>query len=538
MSNRIKWAGLIAAVVVLFSLSACASVPFLSVQQPPAVTLPTPQPEVSSEPTQPAPVPSTDTAGLAAYQGALEEIYTTVSPSIVNIRVTVPVEQSETLFQFFWGQSQSEEPQVQEGLGSGFVWDAEGHIVTNYHVVADADSINVTFADGTTVPAEVVGQDPDSDLAVVKVDVSAEHLHPVQMADSTTVKVGQMAIAIGNPFGLSGTMTVGIVSALERSLPVQSTNGQSLSYSIPDIIQTDAPINPGNSGGVLVDDTGQIIGVTSAIISPVQASAGIGFAIPSVIVQKIVPVLITDGQYEHPRLGISGVSLTSDLAEAMHLNAEQRGVLVVEVQSDGPADQAGLKGSDKTVTIGDNDEVKVGGDVIIGIDDQPVDTFDDLTIYLARSTEVGQTVNLTILRNGDEKQVEVALDARPEITEETTVQHGDAAYLGIRGSTLTPSMAAAMDLKKDQEGVLISEVAQDSPADKAGLHGSYKTAAIDGQLVPIGGDVITALDGHPVDSVETLSSLLREYQPDDTIQLTILRDGQQKDIDVTLTALP
>jgi serine protease Do len=395
----------------------------------------------------------------------------------------------------------------------------------------------VTFADGTTVPAEVVGKDPDSDLAVVKVDVSAEHLHPVQLADSTNVKVGQMAIAIGNPFGLSETMTVGIVSGLERSLPVQSTGGQSLSYSIPDIIQTDAPINPGNSGGVLVDTQGQVIGVTSAISSPVQASAGIGFAIPSVIVQKIVPVLITDGQYQHPRLGISGTSLTSELAEAMYLNSEQRGVLVVEVQSDGPADKAGLKGSDRTATIKDQ-EIRVGGDVIIGIDDQPVDTFEDLTIYLERSTEVGQTVSLTILRDGDEKQIEVVLDARSTTTDETGARHGDAAYLGIHGGTLTPAVAAAMNLKSDQSGVLITDIAQDSPADQAGLHGSYKTAVIDGQLVPVGGDVITALDGHPVDSIETLLSLLGEHQPGDTIQLTILRDGQQQDIDVTLGALP
>ena len=207
-------------------------------------------------------------------------------------------------------------------------------------------------------------------------------------------------------------MTLGIISALGRALPAGSSDSQGSTYTIPDVIQTDAAINPGNSGGVLVDETGHVIGVTSAIVSSVSSSAGIGFAIPSIIVQKVVPVLISDGHYDHTRLGISGTSLGSELATAMNLNADQRGVLVVEVQSGSPADKAGLHGSNRNATVA-GQTAPVGGDVIVGIDDQPVNTFDDLTTYLARYTEVGQTVKLTILRDGKSEDVNVTLDARP-----------------------------------------------------------------------------------------------------------------------------
>ena len=253
---------------------------------------------------------------LAAYQGTLENIYSAVSPSVVNIQVVRKVAAGDITtdsqqlpgFPFFSNpQGQQPQDQFQSALGSGFVWDQQGHIVTNNHVVNGADQIEVTFSDGTIVPAELVGADPDSDLAVIKVDVPAEQLQPVQMANSTAVKVGQMAIAIGNPFGLEGTMTTGIISAVGRSLPTNEFSGQS--YTIPDIIQTDAPINPGNSGGVLVDSQGQVLGVTTAIESPVRANAGIGFAVPSAIVKNVVPALIEDGKYVHTWLGISGTDL-------------------------------------------------------------------------------------------------------------------------------------------------------------------------------------------------------------------------------------
>ena len=253
-----------------------------------------------------------------ALEETLGEIYDEVSPSVVNIQVV----QGEGVLSSTLPQipgmpfdpSVPQEPVPQQGTGSGFVWDEEGHIITNNHVVEGAVEITVAFPDDTTVPAEVVGTDPHSDLAVIKVDLPPEKLSPVRLADSTQLRVGQLAVAIGNPFGLEGSMTVGFVSALGRSLPVASSNLLAPSYTIPDIIQTDAPINPGNSGGVLVDDEGRVIGVPTAIESPVRANAGIGFAVPSVIVQKVVPSLIADGDYEHPWLGISGTTLNSELA--------------------------------------------------------------------------------------------------------------------------------------------------------------------------------------------------------------------------------
>ncbi|MBN1886687.1 MAG: trypsin-like peptidase domain-containing protein [Thermoflexales bacterium] len=376
-----------------------------------AAPTPTPQP----------PVVAASGGAVAALEGTLENIYARVNPSVVHIRVVQKQQLNSTLPQmpdlpdipgFQFGQPDSDTPQefYQQGVGSGFVWDKQGHIVTNNHVVAGADKIEVTFSDGTIVPAELVGADPDSDLAVVKVDLPAGQLYPVEMADSTQVKVGELVVAIGNPFGLQGTMTVGFVSALGRSLPTD-TNGQGASYTIPDIIQTDASLNPGNSGGVLVDDQGRVIGVPSAIESSVGTSAGVGFVIPSAIVQNVVPELIRSSHYDHPRIGISGTTLTPDLAKAMDLPAEQRGVLVIEVMAGSAADRAGLRGSDRQVTI-DGAQARVGGDVITAIDGQEVKKFDDLVTYLARSTKVGQTITLTVLRQGQEKTLEVTLEAR------------------------------------------------------------------------------------------------------------------------------
>jgi 2-alkenal reductase len=224
--------------------------------------------------------------------------------------------------------------------------------------------------------------------------------------------VGQLAIAIGDPFGLEGTMTMGIISALGRSLPVASSEVGQAQYTIPDIIQTDAPINPGNSGGVLVDDQGHVIGVTAAIESPVRANAGIGFAIPSAIVERVVPSLVQDGTYVHPWLGISGGTLTTEIASAMSLDPEQRGVLIARVTPGGPADVAGLRGSDRQVQI-EGQNVDVGGDVIVSVDGQTLSRFEDLVTYLVRNTDVGQTLDLQVLRDGQTRHVKLTLAARP-----------------------------------------------------------------------------------------------------------------------------
>jgi 2-alkenal reductase len=333
---------------------------------------------------------------LAAYEGTLANIYERVNPSVVNIQVL---------------QRGSAGGSFGQGAGSGFVWDNQGHIVTNNHVVAGADEIEVTFSDGTTVPAERVGTDPYSDLAVLKADVPSG-VPPLTLADSTQVKVGQLAIAIGNPFGLEGTMTVGIVSAVGRSLPAGSIEQTGAAFSIPDVIQTDAPINPGNSGGVLVNAAGKVTGVTAAIESPVQANAGIGFAIPSATVQQVVPDLIQKGSHEHAWLGVLATTLTPELAQAMNLPAGQRGVLLIEVTEGSPAAQAGLRASQESTTI-DGQPVQVGGDVITAIDGETIESMDELIAYLSSRTRAGQVVSLSLLRGGEATSLEVALAARP-----------------------------------------------------------------------------------------------------------------------------
>jgi serine protease Do len=473
---------------------------------------------------------------LAAYQGTLENIYTTVSPSVVNIRVVQKMAASDAImpqipgFPFFsLPQGQEKAPQqYQSALGSGFVWDTKGNIVTNNHVISGADKIEVTFSDGTILPATLMGADPDSDLAVIKVDAAASQLRPVSLADSSTVKVGQLAVAIGNPFGLEGTMTTGIISAVGRSLPADENSNQS--YTIPDVIQTDAPINPGNSGGVLVDVQGQVLGVTSAIESPVRANAGIGFAIPSAIVNNVVPALIKDGKYVHAWLGISGTTLTPDLATGMDLDSGQRGALVSEVLPNSPAESAGLKGSNKEITI-DGSNVKVGGDVITAIDSQPVNSIDDLIAYLASNTDVGQKTTLTILRNDKQEILDVTLAARP-----TAEEHGSAGTikrgvtLGILGTTVDESIVKEMNLPGEQEGVLVIQVESGSLADTAGLRGGSKSVIIDGKKVDIGGDIITAVNRQPISSIEELRAALGQLTSDQELGLTILRDGKEVQI--------
>ena len=392
-------------------LSACASTLSLSAV-PNAVSQAAPTPIVPVTGANPAPVEAN--SALEAFQGTLEQIYTQVNPSVVNIQVIVNNSGAGFVQPFRRNPNGS---QTQEALGSGFVWDNQGHIVTNNHVVAGASMISVTLADGSTYPAKLVGADPNSDLAVIQMNGPTDQLRPVSLADSNQVKVGQLAIAIGNPFGLSGTMTEGIVSALSRSLPVDTSNNNSsfqsgATYTIPDIIQTDAAINPGNSGGVLVNDRGQVIGVTAAIQSTVNANSGIGFVIPSSIVQRVVPTLIKTGTYQHPWLGISGTDLTLDLATAMKLKSNQRGALVIDIAPGGPAEKSGLHGS-TTQTLISGQPASIGGDVITAIDKHPVNSFGDLTSYVFNNTQVGQTVTLTVWRQGSQKVVRLNLGVLP-----------------------------------------------------------------------------------------------------------------------------
>ncbi len=472
---------------------------------------------------------------VAALEGTLEQVYAQVNPSVVSIRVVLTSTVSSSVqIPGFPSIPQSSQPQ--EAQGSGFVWDTQGHIVTNNHVVEGANQISVTFSDGTIVPAEVTGTDGDSDLAVIKVDVPADELKPVQLADSTQVKVGELVVAIGNPFALQNTMTMGIVSALGRTLPTEADATGGLSYSIPDIIQTDAPINPGNSGGVLVDDTGRVVGVTAAIESAVQSSAGIGFVIPSQIVQKVVPALIETGHYDQPWIGISGTSLVPDLATAMGLQSDQRGILVVDVTAGSPADKAGLQGSAQQVTI-NGQTAFVGGDVIIGVDGEPLKNFEDLVAYLADSTEVGQTITLSVLRDGKETQIDLTLAARPSSTSSSAQAESPStggAYLGIVGVTITSQIAQAMDLPTSLQGVLVEQVQPGTAADEAGLQGGSQEETINGQQVTLGGDVIMGIDGVPIASFDELSAFLQQSESGQVIALELVRDGSLLQVEVTL----
>jgi len=358
---------------------------------------------IKSTPTLPptptlAPAPTVQperTSSWDAQEQQLIDLYKRVGPSVVSIVA-------------------ERENHIEDSSGSGFIYDREGYVVTNFHVVEGASRVIVTFADETEVKADIVGTDQDSDLAVLRLkDVPAEKVKPVELGDSSQVQVGQRAIAIGNPFGdFAQTMTMGIVSAVGRV--IRSPNSQ---FSNAELIQTDAAINPGNSGGPLLDSRGRVIGVNTLIHSTVRQSSGVGLAIPINTVKQIVPALIAHGYYPHPWLGIRGRSIEYWLAEGLNLPVQQ-GALVTSVEPDGPSKAAGIRGGTQEVLLdvpGHDEQVPftAGGDIIVGIDDQVVDNFDDIVTYL-QNTEVGQTVRLKILRDGQELEINVELAERPK----------------------------------------------------------------------------------------------------------------------------
>ncbi len=427
MKNRTQLLAL--ALILLLALSACGAAVAPVSSNGSANTAVTEPIAVANviEDTQPA-VPSQEqvapaqVATILSEQQTLIDLYKRVNPAVVSIQVSssgatannLPEEHPELPnvpgFPFEFDPEFSIPSQSQ---GSGFLYDSDGHIITNNHVVADADDITVIFWDGTEAKATLVGTDPDSDLAVVKVeDVDSSMLQPVPIGDSDTLEVGQFVVAIGNPFGLANSMTTGIVSGLGRTLPTGTLFAGGAGFNIPAIIQTDAAINPGNSGGPLLNLAGEVIGVNTAIQSTSRSFAGIGYAVPAKTVQRVVPELIANGRFQHPWLGIRGGTLDADIVAAMALPAGQRGVLISEVVENGPAAKAGLQGGNETVQINGFNTL-IGGDVIIGIDGQPVQEFDDVLTYVVQEANVGQTVSLTILRDGQEQTVAVTLEARP-----------------------------------------------------------------------------------------------------------------------------
>lgn len=292
-------------------------------------------------------------------------------------------------------------------IGSGIVYDLGGHIITSNHVVADYQKIRVVFHDGESYSANVSGTDVYADLAVIKVNADSQTLHPLPLGDSSKLRIGDAVTAIGSPFGLSGSMTSGIVSQLGRILNPPNLQ----SFSIPNVIQTDAAINPGNSGGPLLNDRGEVIGINTAIQTDTGEFSGVGFAIPSNTMKRIVPALIQSGHYKHPWLGISGITLDPDLADSLGLGTHS-GFLIENIVSDSPASKAGLHASNQTKTI-DGIKYKYGGDIIVGVDNNPVSKLEDLLNYLQDNKSAGDKMIVHIVRDGKNMDVTLTLQERP-----------------------------------------------------------------------------------------------------------------------------
>lgn len=380
---------LIVALLLVVSLG-CFAAPTLTPVSPTLAPTPTSVPP-TSEPLVVAP----DDA-LQDLQSAVEAVYAAAGDSVVNIAVTT------IGYDFFLN------PVPQEGSGSGFVYDDQGHIITNFHVVEGADEINVTFADGATLVADVIGQDPTYDLAVVRVDPDEHPLRPVPLGDSESLRIGQFVVAIGNPFGLEQSLSFGVISSLGRI--IESPNER----FIGEVIQTDAAINPGNSGGPLLDLEGRVIGVNAQIVSPSRANAGIGFAIPAQIVKRVVPELIETGVYRHPVMGVLPVTLSPQLKDILreaNYEVPEDGVLVVEVTPNSGADRAGIRGPQRQINT-PYGRLPVGGDIIIALNDTTIQSSRDLIAYLETFTQPGQTVDVTVFRDGETLTVPVELGER------------------------------------------------------------------------------------------------------------------------------
>jgi serine protease Do len=486
---------------------------------------------------------------------------------------------------------------LNSGLGSGFVYDNDGHIITNYHVVALASlsgessnnisssnnntEIIVTFNDGSVYNARVVGSDRFSDIAVLSVEnISKSKLVPLTFGNSSQAEIGEQVVAIGNPFGLSGTLTVGVVSGLGRIIPSlpddqqeqeqqqqpppllpenpfgdqfpdipglpfqqpplipdQQQQERSGAFSIPDIIQTDAAVNPGNSGGPLLNMEGQVIGMNTAIFSETGVYAGIGFAIPSNTITKIVPSLITAGSYQHPWLGLIGADITPDIAKALGLSLDEaKGFLVIGVNEGSPADKAGIRGGDRVTDVNGR-EIRLGGDIVLKIDNKDVRKIEDILTYLEGQKHVGDTVQLTIVRDGKTQTVNATLTPRQGNNQSQQLQpqseQQQRPSLGILGTNLTPAIAKAMNITQPT-GFLVVDIIAEGPADKAGIRGGYVISNINGSEMELGGDVILKIDNKTVNTIDDVLSYLDTKKVNDTVQLTILREGKVENLPVQL----
>lgn len=384
-------------------LSGCYARPVVLPLQSPATLQPAAIPTSTPTPTPAAaalnselPIALIDAAGLDFAERRNIDVYHRVSPSVVSI--TTQVLRQDFFFNVV----------PEEGSGSGFVLDKEGHILTNYHVIEGAERIEVAFGDQLKAPATVVGSDARNDVALLKVDVPAAALEPVILGDSENLQVGQWAIAIGNPFGQFGrTLTTGVISALGRSL--QGPDGR----TIAGVIQTDAAINKGNSGGPLLDSSGRVIGINSAIFSPTGTSAGVGFAVPVDTIKRMLPDILALGRYRHPWLGVRyAYNITPGLAEVLKLPTNT-GLLLVQLYQGSPLEGAGALSAQHEEIIG-NQRVYVGGDILIAVDGQAVNNLDELEALIEKNYRVGDSVTLTLIRDGQTLELPVELVEEPD----------------------------------------------------------------------------------------------------------------------------
>lgn len=442
--------------------------------------------------------------------------------------------------------------------GSGFVYDDLGHIVTNYHVVGNPQETNlyerafhITFLDGTTYIGRVIGADFYSELAVMMVEnITRESLIPLPLGNSSQLRIGQPVVAVGNPFGLSGSMTEGIVSGLGRILPSSVPQGDLLlrqedtaSFLISNIIQTDAVINPGNSGGPLLTTGGEVIGMNTAILSNTDVYAGVGSAIPSDIIKKVVPELISTGTYRHPYIGIAGVDMSPEIADEMGFNGS-RGFLVTEVTSGSPAERSGIRGGGALTDVNGR-QIELGGDVIVAVDNVSVRKIEDLLSYLQSERSIGETVILSVIRDGKNQEIGMTLAARPtQQQQEIEQRQQERPTLGINSINMTEQIAARMNLTQMQQqplsvdqdgergGVLVVDVFADGPAEKAGIRGGFIVANINRTPIEIGGDVIVRIDDTMIPNVDALNKFIDNENIGDTIHVTVVRNSQPISIPV------
>ena len=456
------------------------------------------------------------------YDNSLPDLFDRVEKSVVQI--TEP------------GSTQAIEPKPSR-LGSGFVYDKLGHIVTNFHVVDGSknNKVYITFLDGVSYEGDIIGTDPYSDLAVVKLsevdkNVSSK-LIPLELGNSSNVRIGQKVVAVGNPFGLSGSLSEGIISGLGRLMPA-GNNGDSPqnpfdkpqiikpipSFSIPDIIQTDAAINPGNSGGPLIDMSANVIGINTAIFSNTGVYSGIGFAIPSNFLTKIIPHLIKNGEYDHPYIGVNGFDITPEISKLLNL-PEAVGFLVINVTDDSPAKLAGILGGNKSMLI-NGLPIKLGGDIVTEIDSKSVRKVDDILSYLENYKQVGDNVTLTVLRGPDlvKQTITIPLTARPAL--ETNLTHPS---LGVIGLDVTPEIAKLMNISREN-GFLITSIIDNSSASKANLRGSYVVTEVNGTVLELGGDIIVKMDNVDVKNQMDIKNYLKTKSIGDSIVITLFRD--------------